>query len=353
MKKTSSISTSILTLITVLIAILFQTNCAHKKSPLIIGHRGASGVLPDHTLESYREAIRQGADVIEPDLVMTKDGVLICRHENELSETTNVRLIFPKKKTTKVIDGQKVTGWFSEDLTFDEVKRLRANQPLPFRDQSHNGKYQIPSFDEVLEMIQKESATGKRPIGVYPETKHPSYFQSLNLPLEEALLRSLKNAGFDHNKNPVFIQSFEIENLKALRRSQDFQKKYKIIQLLGGPDDSPFDAPPAKTYGQMVTREGLLEISSYADGIGPWKRLLLPESPDKVLQPATNLVHEAHKLKLLVHPYTFRNENHFLSPSYQGDPLLEYDDFYSLGVDGVFTDFPDSAVRARSIWLSK
>ncbi len=327
-----------------------------KSRPLIIGHRGAPGTFPDHTLESYREAIKQGADVVEPDLVMTKDGVLICRHENDLSLTTNVSVVFPKRKKTKTIDGKKITGWFSEDLTLKEIKRLRARQPIPFRNQKWNDQFEIPTFDEFLAMVDEETAKANRPIGIYPETKHPSYFQSVKLPLEEALLRALKKRGYPKSRNLVFIQSFEISNLKQLKSSSNFSSEYKLIQLFDDKKEKPYDQVLLQTnvtYETMMTNEGLEEIATYASGIGPWKRLIREEAPDKSLLPANNLIQRAHGFGLLVHPYTFRNEQMFLSPTYQESPENEYADYFNLGVDGLFSDFPGTAAAARDRWMTE
>lgn len=329
---------------------------AAKKRPLVIGHRGAPGTYPDHTLESYREAIKQGADVVEPDLVMTKDGVLICRHENDLSQTTNVSVVFPKRKKTKTIDGKKVTGWFSEDLTLKEIKKLRARQPIPFRNQQMNDQFLIPTFDEFLVMVGEETTKYNRSIGIYPETKHPSYFQGIKLPLEEALLVALKKRGYPKNQSPVFIQSFEISNLKQMKNSSNFSSEYKLVQLFDDKKEKPYDQVLLKTdvtYEKMMTNEGLEDIATYASGIGPWKRLIREEAPDHTLLPANNLIQRAQGFGLFVHPYTFRNEKMFLSPIYQEKPENEYFDYFTLGVDGLFSDFAGSAVSARDQWMAQ
>ncbi|MFN8944212.1 MAG: glycerophosphodiester phosphodiesterase family protein [Pseudobdellovibrionaceae bacterium] len=327
-----------------------------KKRPLIIGHRGAPGTYPDHTLESYREAIRQGADVVEPDLVITKDGVLICRHENDLSQTTNVSKVFPQRKKTKTIDGRKITGWFSEDFTLKEIKQLRVRQPLAFRPQQYNDLFLIPTFDELLSMIIDETSISNRTIGIYPETKHPSYFQGIKLPLEEALLLALKKRGFPKNQSPVFIQSFEISNLKQIKSSQNYSSEYKLVQLFGEGRIRPYDQVLLKlptTYENMMTNEGLEQIKTYADGIGPWKRLIREESLDKSLLPPNNLVSRAQGFGLFVHVYTFRDEKSYLSTTYQEKPENEYFDYFDLGVDGVYSDFPATAKRARDIWMGQ
>lgn len=296
--------------------------------PIIIGHRGASGHRPEHTLESYRLAVEMGADFVEPDLVSTKDGVLIARHENEIGGTTDAADRFPDRKRTKVVDGQSLTGWFTEDFTLAEIKTLRAKERLPFRSHEYDGRFQVPTFDEVIALAQALGRAGGRAIGVYPETKHPTYFRGIGLPLEEKLLASLDKAGWNRRDAPVFIQSFERDNLRALRR----QTKVRLIQLVTAP--------------AMVDAAGLAEIAGYADGIGAEKRLIVPVGPDGALAPATDLVTRAHAAGLLVHVWTIRIDKEFLPAGYHGKPELEFEQFRSLGVDGVFTDFPDAAARA-------
>ncbi|TNE43280.1 MAG: glycerophosphodiester phosphodiesterase [Deltaproteobacteria bacterium] len=319
---------------------------------LVIGHRGAPGWLPEHTLASYSLAIRKGADYIEPDLVSTKDGVLIARHENELSQTTDVAKKFPKRKTTKIIDGRKVTGWFSEDFTLKEIKTLRAKQSMPFRTKVHNGKYDIPTFREILGLVQELNCSQGREIGVYPETKHPSYFRSIGLPLEDKLLKELKNADMNHSKARVFIQSFEVSNLQYLRS----KTKVKLIQLLYTKKYKPYDFVVSKdkrTYGDLMTDKGLKFVASYADGIGPWKGLILPKGRKATSLTSTGLIDRAHKHKLLVHAYTFRDEALFLSPLFKKNPTAEYHFFMSLGLDGMFSDFPGTARKAVDTYKVK
>lgn len=312
---------------------------AAAQRPLVIAHRGASGHLPEHTLEAYRLGIAQGADFIEPDLVSTKDGVLVARHENEIGETTDVAVKFPGRRTTKMIDGREVTGWFTEDFTLAELRTLRARERLPFRSHAHDGQYLVPTLDEVIALAQAESAARGRVIGIYPETKHPSHFRALGLPLEEPLLAALARAGWTGRDAPVFIQSFEVGNLRALRA----RTGVRLVQLLEA-EGQPWDVAAAGgtlTYRGMATAEGLREIAAYADGVGPSKRLLVPEAGD-----ATRFVQDAHAAGLVVHPWTFRSEPVFLLPKYGGDPHAEYREFLRLGVDGLFTDFPDVAVAA-------
>ncbi len=313
----------------------------------MIAHRGASGYRPEHTLAAYELAIAQGADFLEPDLVATGDGVLIARHENEISGTTDVaaRPEFAGRRRTKEIDGAEVTGWFSEDFTLAEIRTLRARERLPFRCQEHNGRFEVPTFAEVLALAGKASEATGRTIGVYPETKHPSYFRALGLPLEEPLLAALEAAGYRGRTAPVFVQSFEVANLQALRRRTDLP----LIQLLeaaGQPWDFRAAGDP-RTYDDLATPAGLAAIAAYADGIGPDKRLIVPRGPDGSLGPPTSLVADAHAAGLRVHPWTFRADAAFLPAEYGGDGEQEIRQFFELGVDGLFTDFPDLAVRAR------
>ena len=295
-------------------------------SPLIIGHRGASGHRPEHTLASYRLAAMMGADYIEPDLVSTKDGVLIARHENEIGGTTDVSVKFPERKATKQIDGEMVTGWFTEDFTLAEIKTLRAKERLAFRSHEFDGAFEVPTFDEVIELAQKEGAANGRTIGVYPETKHPTYFRSIGLPLEDRLLAALERHDWNHRESPVFIQSFE-DNLRGMRTKASVH----MIRLM---------------EGKIPTDAELREIAMYADGIGPNSRMVIPVDADRRLMAPTDLVARAHAAGLLVHIWTLRAEPMFLSPSYHGDFDAEFRRFRALGVDGIFTDFPDVAFRA-------
>jgi glycerophosphoryl diester phosphodiesterase len=297
--------------------------------PIIIGHRGASGHRPEHTIESYRLAIEMGADYIEPDLVSTKDGVLIARHENEIGGTTDVATKFPDRKRTATIDGQTVTGWFTEDFTLAEIKTLRARERLEFRSHAFDGQFDIPTFDEVIEFAQRRGRETGRTIGIYPETKHPTYFRKIGLPLEDHLLASLQSHGWNTRESPVFIQSFETENLRALRH----QTSVRLILLLDSPQQQPLDD----------TR--LRDIASYADGLGLNTRLVIPAAPDRRLLPPTDIVSRAHASGLIVHVWTLRKEPTFLSPTYNGDFEAEFRQFRDLGVDGIFTDFPDVGRR--------
>jgi glycerophosphoryl diester phosphodiesterase len=295
-------------------------------SPLIIGHRGASGHRPEHTLAGYRLAAEMGADYVEPDLVSTKDGVLIARHENEIGSTTDAATKFPDRKGTRTVDGTSITGWFSEDFTLAEIKTLRARERLDFRSHGWDGQYEVPTFDEVIELAQQLATELGRPIGVYPETKHPSYFREIGLPLEDRLLAALDRHGWNSATAPVFIQSFET-NLREMRP----KTPVRLIQLL---------------ERKIPTDEELRVIKSYADGIGPNTRLLIPAAADRSLLAPNDLVARAHAAGLLVHVWTLRSEPAFLPRAYNGDAAAEFRQFRDLGVDGIFTDFPDAGVRA-------
>lgn len=350
--------------------------------PLVIGHRGASGYLPEHTLESYKRAVELGADFIEPDLVATKDGVLIARHEPNITGTTDVstRAEFAGRKTKKMVDGVEEEGWFASDFTLAEIKTLRAIQPMAERDQSYNGKYQIPTLQEVLDLAKSEGAKAGRTVGVYPETKHPTYHVNLGLKLEDRLLDVLAQYGYTSKTSPVIVQSFEVSNLKYLRT----KTQIRLVQLvdandvnadgsmdLTAPYDKPYDfavAGDKRTFASLLTPAGLKEVKTYADGIGPWKPYLIPskqvdankdgkpddlngdgkiDDRDRVMMPPTDVVKNAHAEGLMVHPYTFRSEARRLASDFKGDPKAEYKLFYQLGVDGVFSDFPDTAKAAR------
>lgn len=322
---------------------------------LVIAHRGASGERPEHTLGSYTLAIEQGADFIEPDLVLTKDGILVARHENEISETTDVatRPEFASRKTSKTIDGQTMTGWFTEDFTLAELKTLRAKERLPQlrkANMAFDGQFEIPTFEEILELAKAQSAKTGRTIGIYPETKHPSYFASIGLPHEAPLLALLERYGHVEKSAPVFIQSFEVENLKALRA----KTKVRLIQLMdekGSPPDRP-----DLTYPDMATADGLKAVAVYADGVGPNKALVIPRTLLGNLGEPTTLVKDAHKVGLAVHPWTFRRENYFLplsaksgvDPRAVGDVVTEIRAYLATGIDGFFSDNVAEAVAAKN-----
>lgn len=314
------------TALLVLFHILQGTAAPHR--PIVIAHRGASGHLPEHTLEAYRLAVEMGADYIEPDLVSTKDGVLIARHEHELGETTDVAARFPDRRRMKTVDGRQVPVWLSEDFTLEEIRQLRTRERLTSRSHAHDGKFSVPTFDEVIALAKELGKARGRAVGIYPETKHPSHFQSIGLPLEPALLASLEKAGWNRQDAPVFIQSFETANLKALRQLT----RVRLVHLVSS--------------AEQVSEAALQAMTAFADGVGAEKRLVQPIEKDGSLGPATNLVSRAHALKLFVHVWTLRSDREFLPAGYRGDPAAEVRRFRELGVDGFFTDFPDVGVRA-------
>lgn len=331
---------------------------ASPRRPIVIAHRGASALRPEHTLSAYRLAVAQGADFVEPDLVLSKDGVLVCRHENEIAGTTDVgaRPEFADRRRDKIIDGERFSGWFTEDFTLAELKTLRARERLPeLRPQSaaHDGEDQIPTFAEVLELVAQLSAETGRAIGVYPETKHPLYFRELLGPMELPLLADLhalrgpKRAWFGGAGGlPVFIQSFEAENLKFLRTLTALPL-VQLISAQGRP------AGPGPSYAEMITDAGLREIATYAQGIGVEKSLVLPRDSAGRSLGGSDLVRRAHAARLIVHAWTFRPENTFLPTERRdenapwGDHLGELGAAYATGLDGVFADLPEAAVRAR------
>ena len=331
------------------------TNSADEAAPLVIGHRGASGYRPEHTLASYALAARMGADYIEPDLVSTKDGVLVARHENEIGGTTDVadKPEFADRRTTKVIDGTSYTGWFTEDFTLAELKTLRAKERIPQLRQEntlYDGRYTIPTLQEVIFLTNRLSRELGRRIGIYPETKHPSYHRSIGLPLETPLVGTLRDNDLDRRRARVFVQSFEQGNLRELDRVL----KVPVVQLL----------PASGPQGAATPQPVLGEIDDYADGVGPPKTYLVPRDASGRSLAPTTFVADAHARGLLVHPYTFRNENAFLpvelrrpadamaDPALYGNAFAEYAQFFALGVDGVFSDNPDTAVEARDAFVA-
>lgn len=334
-----------------------------KSKPLVIAHRGASGYRPEHTLAAYELAIDLGADFIEPDIVPTKDGALIARHENNITGTTDVanHKEFAARKSKKTIDGNQEEGWFTEDFTLSELKTLRAKERMPQLRQHntiYDGRYQIPTFQEVIDLVKRKEKQLNRRIGIYPEVKHPSYFESISLSTENKIIDTLEKNGYVDHTEPVFIQCFEPSTLEKLKT----KTKLRLIQLI---DESgqPYDWTSRKdkrTCSDMVTPEGLSEIAKYADGIGPNKNLIFPRAKDGTIGKPSKLVENAHKAGLQVHPWTFRNENNFLprnlrsgnqksteSAALYGDALSEYKIFYEAGVDGVFSESPDTALEAR------
>jgi glycerophosphoryl diester phosphodiesterase len=329
---------------------------------LVLGHRGASALRPEHTLASYAKAIADGADFIEPDLVSTRDGELVARHENEISGTTDVasHAEFASRRTTKRVDGIEVTGWFTEDFTLAELKTLRARERLPqLRGTAYDGAFQIPSVDEIIDFVAAESAARGRVVGIIPEIKHSTYFAQLHLPLEDKLLAAIATHAYTRTA-PIEIQSFETANLRYLRgKLGRTHANVRLLQLLGEATEKPFDraaAGESLTYAQMTTPAGLREIARYADAIGPSTRSIIPLAGDGTLGRPTALVRDAHAVGLEVHPYTFRPENHFLPTNLRsgdGDAarneagsLEEIRAYLDAGIDAFFTDDPALGRRA-------
>jgi glycerophosphoryl diester phosphodiesterase len=343
----------------------------------VTGHRGASALRPEHTLAAYQKAIEDGADIVEPDLVSTKDGVLVARHENDISGTTNVADVaqFAARKVTKTIDGIPVTGWFTEDFTLAELKTLRARERIPANrpaNVAYNDQFEIPTLQEVVDLVKKESAARKRTIGIYPETKHPTYFKSIGLPLEKRLVDLLVASGYKGKAAAVYLQSFEVANLKELRGMTSM----RIVQLIDNPNNAPaangaqrnapYDfvaAQNGRSYADLVTPAGLKEIALYADAVSPYKEVIIPRTAANELGVATSFVADAHAAGLKVHTWTLRPENPFLpvslrapdvtSPSQRGDTGAEITAYLKAGIDGFFTDDPAAGRAAVSAYTRK
>ena len=339
--------------------------------PTLIAHRGASALRPEHTIAAYTQAIEDGADIIEPDLVATKDGHLVARHENAIAilnadgsireSTTDIatRPEFAGLLTTKVIDGTSIRGWFTEDMTLAQLKTLRAVERIPAirpGNMAFNGQFQVPTLQEVIDLAKSKAIEKGRTIGVYPETKHPTYFKSINLPLEPLLLKTLSDNGWNSKEAPVFIQSFEVGNLKAMRALTTT----RIVQLLSS-SGRPYDFVAAgptetRTYADLITPAGLREVATYANGIGPSKDMVIPVVSGALGSP-TALVANAKAANLITHIYTLRPENAFLPTNLKrapttdntlrGDSVTEIQTFLQAGIDGFFTD--DSAVGRTAI----
>lgn len=336
--------------------------------PLVIAHRGASGTLPEHTLAAYRLAISQGADFIEPDVVLTRDGEMIARHEPMLDETTDVATRFPaSRRTTKLLDGMPVTAFFASDFTLAEIRTLRAVQAWPGRSKDQDGLHPIPTLAEIVALARDAQAGTGRPVGVYPETKHPTFHDGIfgKAVLEDSLLSLLHATWGDSGEAPVFIQSFETANLRYLRT----RTRLRLTQLIGGsgleedgtvrlaaPMRQPHDLAVAgdpRTFADLLTPEGLDFVQGYANAIGPWKPYVLrtvnerADGGDDVRRRVvgdTGLVAAAHARGLLVHAWTFRDDAGIHGFD---DPLDEIRRHFALGVDGVFTDFPATGNAAR------
>jgi glycerophosphoryl diester phosphodiesterase len=358
------------------------------KQPVVVAHRGASGYVPEETYEAYVKAIDLGADVIEPDLVSTKDGVLIARHDPNLAFSTNVASIakFADRKKTVSVDGEVQTGWFASDFTLAEIKELGGISTDAERPQQFNGLYKIVSFQEIIDLAKARSVNG-RVVAVYPETKNPTYHRDIGLPLEDKLIAIVKAAGWNSKDAPIYVQSFEPSSLKYLKANG---LNTKLIQLIDADDvnlatgaltfAAPYDRPydwfksgDTRLFSAMVTPAGLAEIKAYADGIGPWKPYIMSVKgqlgtdgkvkdvngdgkvnyADASSLPPTTLIADAHKAGLFVHAYTFRNESRRIPADFKNDPKEEYKAFYRLGLDGLFSDFADTAIAARSDYLKE
>ncbi|PZC87121.1 hypothetical protein B5X24_HaOG201357 [Helicoverpa armigera] len=330
--------------------------------PLVIAHRGASGYIPEHTLGAYALAATMGSDYLEPDVVMTKDGIIIARHDNELGLTTDVAQHpeFADRYRTQTVDAKVVSGWFTEDFTLAEIKTLRSIERIP-KTRPGNARMDsamdVPTMQEIIDLTKGLEVGLGRPIGIYPEIKHGTHFQRLGLAMEKPLVDLLHNNGYKDAKSHIYIQSFEVNNLKELKNMTDL----RLIQLFGGDSSSqPFDQVvqgTTLTYAQMATAEGLREIATYAYAVGPDKRYIIPRNDEDKLGTVTSFVQDAHAAGLKVHPYTFRSENEFLpaefrsddpSPDALGDAEGELRAFLATGIDGLFTDHPDDLVRIKN-----
>lgn len=349
-------------------------------TPAVIAHRGASALRPEHTLAAYQKAIDDGADIIEPDLVITKDGVLVDRHENALAivnaagavseATTNVAELaqFAARKTTKIIDGKTIIGWFTEDFTLAELKTLRTRERLPDirpANTKYNDQFEIPTLQEVIDLAKAQSTAKGRVIGIEPETKHPTYFKSIGLPLEKPLLATLEKNGWNHRDAPVFVQSFEVGNLKEISRLSTVRLA-QLISLSGRPYDFVAEGVSnTRTYADLITAAGLKEMAAYAYAVAPHKELIIPFLRDAsgdatALGSATNLVKDAHAAGLVVHAWTFRPENTFLpaslktapasDPTVRGNSIAEIQAYLTTGIDGFFTDDPFVGRAAVAAW---
>lgn len=331
--------------------------------PLVIAHRGASGYVPEHTLGAYALAVTMGSDYIEPDVVITSDGQLIARHDNELGLTTDVadRSEFASRYRTQQVDGFTVSGWFTEDFTLAEIKMLRAIERIPNIRPGNvrmDGAFDVPTMQEIIDLIKGMEVSYSRRIGIYPEIKHATHFQRLGLSMEQPLVDILNQNGYRGPEAPIYIQSFEVNNLKELSKITDM----KLIQLFASRNTSqPYDQEQlgtGLTYADMATPEGLREIAEYAYAVGPAKNYIIPRDENNRLTSATTFVQDAHAVGLKVHPYTFRAENLYLpiefqsddpSPAAIGDFSGELKAFYATGIDGLFSDQPDISARVREV----
>ena len=360
------------------------TRTLDGRAPLVIAHRGASGYLPESTAEAYQRAIDLGADAIELDLISTRDGVLIASHYPNLATTTDVASrpeFASRRRENWPVDGELQSGWFAHDFTLAEIKTLGVVATDPERPQQYNGRFRMVTLQEVIDLVKAESQRLGRSIAIYPETKNPTYHRELGLPLEDRLISAIRSAGWNSRDAPVFVQSFEPGSLKEMRAKG---LDVRMVQLIdadgydfrtGGltyrpPFHRPYDwekSGDQRLFKDMVTPAGLAEIRRYADGSGPWKPYIVPvkgrlddagrlldisgdgsvDLRDAVTGNPTSLVEDAHELGLFVHAFTFRSEGRYLAHSYRGDPRAEYLQFFRLGVDGVFSEFPDVAAAVR------
>ncbi|MDB5714892.1 MAG: glycerophosphodiester phosphodiesterase [Sphingomonadales bacterium] len=328
-----------------------------RAKPLVFGHRGCSALRPEHTLGSYAKAIQDGADFIEPDLVVTRDGVLVARHENNIAETTDIAKHpeFASQKTTKTVDGQPQTGWFVEDFTLAELKTLRAVERLGKmrpESSSYDGQFQMLTFEEIIDFTAAESAARGRTVGLVPELKHSTYFTGIGMPLEDRFLAVL--AAHEYTRRaPVEVQSFEVANLRYLRRKLGRPANIRLMQLVGEDVQIPADIVATGgtlSFGAMTTAAGLREIATYADVVAPQVRGVIPLGPDGKLGKPTSIVADAHAAGLLIRVWTFRPENHFLAVEFKngdGDgarnpmgSVAEIRRYLATGIDGFFTDDP-------------
>ena len=346
------------------------TDAKGMPSPLVVAHRGASGYRPEHTIAAYELAVQMGADYIEPDLVMTKDGQLVDRHEPEISGTTDVAAHpeFASRKTTKKLDGVDVTGWFTEDFTLAELRTLRAKERLATvrqRNTIYDGLYQVPTYEEVLRLRERLSKKYRRTIGIIPEIKHSTYFHDKGLVPEPQVVALTEKYGLNKRNAPMWIQSFEITNLKDLRFRHGYKASSTFLAWTGtGPLDGPYDLiskGDKRLYQDWMTPKGLKEISRFANGVGPEKFFVIPKKADGTLGQPTSLVGDAHRLGLKVVPWTFRNENQFMAkdlqkgtnPADYGKAIEEQVAYLRTGLDGLFTDNPDTGVVARDIFWGR
>lgn len=328
-----------------------------RAKPLLVAHRGASALRPEHTLASYAKAIEDGADFIEPDLVATKDGALVIRHENNIAETTDVAAHpeFAGRRTEKIVDGEKQVGWFTEDFTLAELKTLRAKERLgQLRPVSAamDGWFDLLTFEEMIDFAAAESAARGRPIGLIPEIKHSTYFAGIGLPLEDRFLRTIA-AHHQTRTGPLIVQSFETANLRYLRGKLGRQPRLQLMQLCMTSDDRPADVVEAGgtlTYKELLKPARLAEVARYADILAPDTRTIIPLGPDGRLAKPGSVVADAHTAGLLVMPWTFRPENEFLAADFRegSDPahrsvagsVAEIRAYLATGIDGFFTDDP-------------